>query len=100
MHSDFGRRPKLPERHTHLIDLTSLNELILIMEVAYNETRNEKVFRALKKLESIKQESTNEFWRLEDLYRNDEIREFWENPGAYPHSVRVWMMYYRDEENA
>lgn len=93
-------RPPLVKRYGEFIDLSSLNGLLETLSVAYSETRNEKVYRALKTLENIKAQKTSEFWKMEDLYRDEELREFFENPGAYPHAVRVWMMDYREKENA
>ena len=88
------QRPSLPERYQAFIELSELNELIQILEIAYQETYNEKVFHALTKLKDAKMRYNT----TEEMYRDDEIRDFFDNPGAFPHSVRVWMMYYRDQE--
>ncbi len=93
-------RPTLQERYSDLLDLSTLNIWIESLEVAYYENPNEKVFAVLQSMKHFKQSRTDDFWRMEDLYRNEELREFFENPGAYPHSVRVWMLSYREQENA
>ncbi len=87
-------RPKLPERHLHLLGLKEVNEFIEDLEVAYEETGNEKVFRVLKKLVTYRNAELD----LEEFYRSEELQEFWNNPGAFPHAVRMWFFQYRDKE--
>ena len=88
------RRPSLPERYQQFLDLSEINEFIEALEVAYEETHNEKVYRVLRGLRNAKKRQLT----LEQFYRDDELKEFWENPGLWPHAVRVWMMEYRDQE--
>jgi hypothetical protein len=92
----MSKRPNLSFRYNTFIELSDLNELIATLQIAYKETHNEKVFRAIKKLKSIKAD----FWRVEDTHRKEEINEMLDNLGLYPHTIRTWVTMYREEENA
>ena len=92
----MSTRPDLPSRYNTYIELSDVNELIATLQIAYKETHNEKVFRAIKKLEAIKVK----FWEVEDRHRQEEINEMLDNLGLYPHTIRTWVTMYREEENA
>lgn len=94
MNSNKADRPKLPERFQNFLNMSELNETIEMLEIAYEETYNEKVFKALNTLKNARKR----FNLVEEEYRNDELREFFANTGNFPHSVITWMMYYRDQE--
>lgn len=87
-------RPPLPQRYSRFLELSAMNELIELLTVAYEETKNEKVWRVLNTLQKVK---ANEVM-LEDAYREEELQEFWDNPGAFPEAVRFWFFQYRDQE--
>ncbi len=87
-------RPRLPERYLRFLEISELNLFIEDLQIAYEETRNEKVLRVLRKLEAVR----NQEMQAEEFYRDQEIQEFWRNPGAFPLSVRTWFMDYRDNE--
>ncbi len=89
----------LPERHQRFLGPQDLNEMIRALSIAYNQTGNEYVLDVLNKLREHRQQIREDQWQLEELFREDEINEFWENPGKYPFSVRVWFMMYREKEN-
>lgn len=86
----------LPERHKIFLEVQEVNEMIAALELAYEQTQNELVHNVLNRLT----EKRNQVVQLEDLFRQDEIDEFWENPGRFPFAVRVWFMMYRNDENA
>ena len=50
--TDKDKRPELPERYQQFLSLADLNETIEMLEIAYQETYNEKVFIALNKLKN------------------------------------------------
>ena len=60
-------RPTLPERYRAFLDLSSVNEMIDDLEIAFEETQNEKVYRVLLTLKKAKEE----FWDEEMFYRSD-----------------------------
>lgn len=88
-------KPTLPERYKEFLDLATLRKMIDDLQIAYSETKNEKVHRVMTKLTKVH----DEFWSLEDMYRDEELQEFFRNPGKYPWSVRIWMLAYREDEN-
>lgn len=89
-----NQRPSLPERFMTFLEMSELNEFIEMLEIAYEETYNEKVFHVLTRLKDAKKRHNT----LEEFYRDDELREFFEKPGLFPHSVITWMTFYRDQE--
>jgi hypothetical protein len=91
-----ANRPSIHERFERFLSLKDLNTMIEDLEIAYAETQNEKVFSVLSKLKQTKQRVRSE----EELYRDEEFREFWDNPGKWPYSVRVWIMHYKDKETS
>lgn len=88
------RQTTLPERHDLFLSMKEVNEFIAALELAYEQTQNEMVAKVLARLRAKRDETV----RLEELFREDEMAEFWENPGSFPHAVRVWFMAYRDDE--
>jgi hypothetical protein len=94
LNSSRKSRPPLPERYRRFLELSDLNLFIEDLQIAYEETRNEKVLRVLRKLEAVR----NQEIQAEELYRDQELEEFWRNPGMFPPSVRSWFMDYRDSE--
>lgn len=80
-------RPPLPERYGRFIELGELRQLISVLSLAYEETHNEKVFKVLRRLQNIYNAEETQ----ETHYRLDELDEFFQNPGAFPFAVRVWM---------
>jgi hypothetical protein len=95
---DNTNRPLLTERFEKFISIGQLNEWIEVLEIAYAETSNEKVYRVLRDLKSAKTQAYTEFWDAEDFYRSQENRELMENLHLWPHSVRTWATAYRDDE--
>ncbi len=89
------RSMTLPQRYDAFLSLSEINEMISDLEKAFEQTENEHIQKVLDKLQKHK----NETIRLEDLFREDELNEFWENPGKFPHAVRTWFILYRDKEN-
>ena len=87
---------QLPERHKVFLEVQEVNEMIAALELAYEQTQNELVSIVLKRLVAKRDQAIT----LEDLFRHDEIEEFWENPGKFPPAVRLWFMLYRDDEIA
>lgn len=92
--SQKNQRPNLIERHSQFLDLYKLREMIELLEVAYHETRNEKVHRVLQTFKGV----FSQGMEIEEIYRQQEIIEFWNNPGAWPDAVRIWYMHYRDND--
>lgn len=87
---------QLPERHKIFLEVQEVNEMIAALELAYEQTQNELVHIVLKRLIAKRDQVVT----LEDLFRQDEIEEFWDNPGKFPLAVRVWFMLYRDDDIA
>ena len=87
LYSNKRGRPTLPDRYQQFLKLAEMNEFIELLEDAYQETKSEKVHRVLQGLRKAK----NKFYTEEEFYRDDEMREFWENPGVYPFSVITFM---------
>lgn len=81
-------------RHEVFMSVMELSSIINELEDAYEETRNEKVLKVLRRFKAV-----------QDSAREDEIRwnesdfqEILRNPGLYPHSVVSWAQGYRDQE--
>lgn len=89
-------RATLLQRYEQFRELAEDNQIIAALEIAYRQTRNEYVLRALTMLKK-KREAWNDF---DAFCRDEEIQEFWDNPGKFPHSIRIWFMHYRDDELA
>lgn len=85
-------RPSIQERYNNI---HNLNTFIEVLNAAYEEDHNEKVRFVISKLRDLKAEGMD----IEYAFRDEELQEFWQNPGAYPESVRSWIIFYRDKEN-
>jgi hypothetical protein len=89
-----SNRPTLPERFEQFLELKQVNELLETLLIAFEETQNEKVGLVIHQIQQIK-----ERWYLqEEGWRREEIQELLENIDDFPHSIRTWMLYYRDKE--
>lgn len=93
-------RKPLNERYDVLVSIQQLRKWAELLEGIYNRTRDEGALILLQDIRSTLTTQTKEFWHFEDIFRKEELEEFHNNPGSYPHSVITWMLGYRDEENA
>lgn len=87
-------RPSLPDRYLYRISQRELYQMIDELQVAYEETRNEKVYGVLKRLIAVRDSDV----RMEEAFRAEEIQETWSVLGLLPDSVRIWFLEYRDSE--
>lgn len=82
------------ERHDAFMSVMELNTIIAQLELAYEETRNEKVWLSLRMLKG-KQQAV----RDDEAYWNDaDLQEILNHPGLYPHAVVSWATFYRDRD--
>lgn len=100
MSSNKSQPITMVERYNTLISLQQMNIWIEALEGIYRRTHDEGAYQLLSDMKAAKANDTKEFWEMEEIFRKEELEEFHKNPGAYPHSVITWMLYYRDRENA
>lgn len=95
-------RPSLRERYdtyqTMLTKVTELNMVINTLEEVYERLHDEGVYKSLQIIKDLRGRLTGNFNELEIVFRDDEIRELWENLGKFPHAVQTWFLHYRDDE--
>ena len=88
-----GRLP-LPLRHQEYLKLLDLNHLIALQTELCQETHSEKALLVLQGFIAVRDGGV----AYEEWCRSDEVKEFFDNPGAYPHAVQTWMFYYREKD--
>jgi hypothetical protein len=84
----------LEDHYQSFLEVTSRRELIELLEIAYRETRNEKVYKALAKLKAIEAV----WYDMDAERRHIEIQEMLDHPDHYPHTVISWLTKYREQE--
>lgn len=87
--------PKSLERYNMLQELNERdNRLIQILELAYAETGNERVFLALRELQTTREK----FWNMDEESRRREMEEFYAKIGQWGDSVRDWFLHFHDKD--
>jgi hypothetical protein len=92
-------RPKLTERYQLYTEKNKLhNSNLQLLQSIYERTLDEEVLLAIRNSKRLKELDMEEFWELENLYRNNEMEEFWAKLGQWGDSVRDWFLYYHDKD--
>ncbi len=84
-------RPTVPERYKeHML----YSEMIRRIKEEIDSAPNENLSAILEMAEQLKMI----FWIHEEQWRSDELKEAFLNMKNLPHSVRTWLLNYRDDE--
>lgn len=90
----MNKKPSIQQRYAIYMGALDLQEFIDDLELAYEQTNNEKVLKVLNKFK-LRVKTIKD---MEQEFSDDDLQEIRDNPGLYPHSVVTWAFFYRDQE--